>query len=213
MSSVVVVDYGVGNIRSVAQAFRQLGREVDVTSDPKKIIAARNLVLPGVGAFKHAMAELLKRDLVQSILEYAASGKPLLGICVGMQVLFEKGFENGECAGVGLMPGKVERISESDDQTALRKLPHIGWNKLYINGKEHSLKSDWTGAVGIGESFYFVHSFMAVPAPQTETVAVCIYQGLEIPAIVRKNNIVGVQFHPEKSGQKGLMFLREYLSN
>ena len=108
------------------------------------------------------MAELIKRDLVQSILEYAASGKPLLGICVGMQVLFEKGFENGECAGVGLMPGKVERISESDDQTVLRKLPHIGWNKLFIKGKAHSLKSDWTGAVAIGESFYFVHSFSFV---------------------------------------------------
>jgi len=207
-ASVTVVDYGMGNLHSVSRAFEHLGARVELTEDAGRIAEAHRLVLPGVGAFRRGMEELDKRGLIEALRGYAASGRPLLGICLGMQMLFDESDEFGRHEGLRLIPGKVSAIPPRRDSDP-RKIPHIGWNGL--------LKvADWTGTLldGIkeGAEAYFVHSYTAFPADDRHRVAEADYDGFRIAAVVRRDNISGCQFHPEKSGPVGLRILSRFVT-
>lgn len=199
---IAIVDYGVGNIFSLCSSFRAVGAEVKLTADRDEARRADKLVLPGVGAFADAAEKLRACGMWEAILEECAAGKPLLGICLGMQLLFEKSFEYGERDGLGLIPGKVVPIASAIP--AGYKIPHIGWNALHFKGE----KSPLFRYVGEGECVYFVHSYYASECGAS-TIATCEY-GAELTAAVRRGNVVGTQFHPEKSGATGLNILRAF---
>ncbi len=167
--------------------------------------------MPGVGAFADGMAGLRERGFIEPIKEYAKKNRPFLGICLGMQMMLEIGEEFGTHEGLGLIPGKVVRISDTGTDNQLHKIPHIGWNAL----KKTKLFLSWDKSIldGInqGEAVYFVHSFAAVPTYESNRLANCIYNGLEITATVQSNNLYGCQFHPEKSGKVGLRIIENFL--
>ncbi|MGV3489530.1 MAG: imidazole glycerol phosphate synthase subunit HisH [Tuberibacillus sp.] len=191
-----IVDYGMGNVASLRNALQHLGFEAVITDNPSILESATHIILPGVGSFKAAVQEIEQRGLRHTLIELAKV-KPFLGICLGMQLLFTKGTEGGDSNGLNLIPGTVEKI-----QTAY-VLPHIGWNALDI-------VSDQNVFGGFQNQFvYFVHSFVAVTDPKY-IIAQTEY-GTVVPAIVRKNNIYGMQFHPEKSGEVGLTLLQTFL--
>ncbi len=194
---IAIIDYGAGNIFSVKNALDYLGAECRLTSDKSEIESADKLILPGVGAFPAAMEMLVKSGLVDTIKEQAGK-KPLLGICLGMQLLFEKSFEFEECEGLGLIKGHVDRIDEPG-----LVIPHMGWNKLVYN---HSCPL----FNGLEESYvYFVHSYKAF-CDDSELLAYCDY-GSRVPAVVGDGGFVyGTQFHPEKSGAAGLQMLKNF---
>ncbi|QDC51245.1 imidazole glycerol phosphate synthase subunit HisH [Candidatus Methylopumilus universalis] len=207
----ILIDYGMGNILSVKRALEHVGAHVIVSSNPDLISKARRLVLPGVGAFPDAMEELNHRGLASAIKEAVFGSTPLLGICLGMQVLFETSTEFIETSGLGLIPGKVTSIPRERDDGYVRKIPHIGWSALYSDcGKS------WEGTIlkdlAQADSVYFVHSFMAQPSYTKHRIASCNYEGISIPAVVGVENIVACQFHPEKSGEVGLRLLKNFLS-
>ncbi len=199
---VAIVDYGVGNLFSLASSFAAIGVEVTVTSDPAVLRAAERIILPGVGAFGDAAAKLRDSGLGAVVIEQARAGKPLLGICLGMQLLFEKSFEYGEHEGLGLIKGEIRPIA--DVIPADYKIPHIGWNALHF-GKQ---KSDLFRYLKEGDFVYFVHSFYG--ANCEESVIATAEYGAELTAAVASGNVYGCQFHPEKSGAVGLAILRAF---
>ena len=197
MSYIAIVDYGAGNLMSVHNSLDFLGYENKIADTPEVIERAAGVILPGVGAFPDAMDALHASGLTDAVLQ-AAKEKPFLGICLGMQMLFEESDEVRPCKGPGLLPGRIERI-----QTGL-KLPQIGWNALDI------LRPNvMTAGVQQGDYVYFVHSFMAVPAEEGDLAAVTDY-GARVPAMVARGNLFGCQFHPEKSGKVGLKMLQNF---
>ncbi len=210
--AVVVVDYGIGNLLSVTRALESCGASVTVTSDPKLIVEAERLLIPGVGAFADGMAELAERALVEPIQDYASKGRPLLGICLGMQLLFSESEEFGSCAGLDLLAGKVAAIPNLTQSGQWRKTPHIGWNELLRAGGRES----WDGSLlaGVPEmaATYFVHSFSAQPSEFAVRLADCDHEGFMVSAAVQSNHICGCQFHPEKSGEIGLSIVRNFLA-
>ena len=194
---IVIIDYGMGNLHSVNKALKAVGAEVEVTSEAAAIASADKIILPGVGAFGDCMANLEKYGLVPVIQEVLASGKPFLGICLGLQLLFEGSEEAPGVKGLGYFKGQVERI-----KTGL-KVPHMGWNSLRLKTPSPLLsKAD-------GEYVYFVHSFQAVPEDASIITAVCDY-GTEVTAAVGKGSVQAVQFHPEKSSKVGLGILQAF---
>lgn len=207
---VAVIDYGAGNLLSVQRALEQCGAEVTVTADPEQILSAERVVLPGVGAFANAMQALEDLSLVEVIRELAKHKTPLLGICLGMQLLLEESDEFGITAGLRLIPGRVIAVPDITLSGCLQKIPHIGWSQLqpsnFEEGWQHSLLQDNK----LGDSAYFVHSFMAVPKDSINRVADCEYGGHKIAAVISRENITGCQFHPEKSGDVGLKILRRF---
>lgn len=211
MSKVTIIDYGVGNLLSAARALEYCGATVEVTSDPERICRAERLVLPGVGAFGDCVKELASRRIDGAILEFAATGRPLLGICVGMQILFERGTEFGEHAGLGLLLGAVLEIPRLTANGTLRKIPHIGWASLALALGRGNSHGDILTAGTTGDAVYFVHSYHAVPANADSIIATADYQGTAICAAVANENIFGCQFHPEKSGPVGLRILDGFL--
>lgn len=211
MGTVTVIDYGVGNLLSVARALEFCGGEVEVTSDPTKIRSASRLVLPGVGAFGDCIGELRSRRIDDAILQFTASGRPMLGICVGMQIMFEHGTEFGEHTGLGLLSGTVEEIPRVRPDGSIRRIPHIGWAPLDMQGDRAKDSGNFLSSVRTGEAVYFVHSFHAVPSTPELIVATADYDGLAVCAAVAKGNVLGCQFHPEKSGQVGLRILDNFL--
>ena len=194
-----IVDYQVGNLQSVIAAFERLGVTPVVTRDAEVLRRADGIVLPGVGAFPVAMEHLQRFGLVPLLRERAAAGVPLLGICLGMQVLFTRGLEGGDTAGLGLLDGVVRGI----ETTA--KLPHIGWNGLRFNAP-HPIST----YLQLDDEMYFVHSYYA-DCPASEVIAYTQYGGVDIPAIVGRDNVVGCQFHPEKSSRIGSLVLKAFL--
>jgi glutamine amidotransferase len=194
---IAVVDYGMGNLRSVQKAFEFLGYEAKITSDKSGIKDASHVVVPGVGAFRDAMENLGRCGLTEEILKAARSGKPFLGICLGMQILFDKGREFGEYEGLGLIPGEVVPFDVCD-----LKVPHMGWNTVVPF--ENPL-------IGPGEEkyVYFVHSYHPANVPKENILAVTEY-GYPFVSAVMKGNIFGLQFHPEKSGDTGLAILKNF---
>jgi len=203
---ITIIDYGCGNILNLVRAINFIGYEAEVTHDKNKIINSSHVILPGVGAFGNAMEQIKKYELSNTILEYAKSNKPLLGICLGMQILFTESYEFGIHKGLGLIEGKVIKISNEKNKEI--KIPHIGWNEIYPKNN----KSEWKNKILenslIGKSFYFVHSFICLTKDINSTIAVCNYSDIYIPAVVVSNNIFGCQFHPEKSSDNGLAFLK-----
>ncbi len=203
---VTVIDYGMGNLLSVTRALEHCGAEVTTESSPLFIAKAERLVLPGVGAFGNGMAELQQRNLVDAIRNYAATGRPLLGICLGMQMLLDGSDEFGASEGLSLIPGWVRKLPEQ----AGIKLPHIGWSGIRPpSGRnwEDSLLDH----VNPGEEVYFVHSFYADPANPADRLAETPYGAFQFCSVVKKGNITGCQFHPEKSGEAGLDIIRNFL--
>ena len=199
---IAVVDYGVGNLFSLSSSLAAIGAEVVVTGDADVIRAADKILLPGVGAFEDAIAKLRASGLDEVVCEEARKGKPLLGICLGMQLLFEKSYEFGEFEGLGLIEGAVRPIA--DVIPVDYKIPHIGWNALHLVGE----KSPIFQYLNDGDHVYFVHSFYAADC-EKNVIATSEY-GAELTAAVAKDNIFGCQFHPEKSGPVGLSILRAF---
>ena len=198
---IAIIDYGVGNLYSLTSSFRFIGADVTVTSDADVIRSADKLILPGVGAFEDAREKLRTKALDKLIIEEAGKGKPIMGICLGMQMLFERSFEYGEHEGLGLLRGSV--IGMQGRIPSELKIPHIGWNALHMT-REHPLLK----YVSDGDCVYFVHSFYADDC-EDSLIASAEY-GIEITAAVAKGNIMGCQFHPEKSGKVGLSILRAF---
>lgn len=194
---IVIIDYGMGNLHSVNKALKYVGAEVEVTSEAAKIAKADKVILPGVGAFGDCMLNLEKYGLVPVIKETLASGKPFLGICLGLQLLFEGSEEAPGIQGLGFFKGQVEKI-----KTDL-KVPHMGWNSLVLKNPSPLLAKSADGYV------YFVHSFHAVPEDKAIITAVCNY-GIEVTAAVGRANVQAVQFHPEKSSKVGLGILQAF---
>ena len=198
---IAIIDYGVGNLFSLSSSFAAIGVEAVVTSDPAVIRAADRLILPGVGAFEDATYKLRESGMADLVKEEAAKGKPIMGICLGMQLLFEKSFEYGEHEGLGLIKGSVRPISDVIP-TGL-KIPHIGWNALHFTRPNPLFKY-----LKEGEFVYFVHSFYA--ADCDDAVIATAEYGAPLTAAVASRNVMGCQFHPEKSGGVGLSILRAF---
>lgn len=207
---VIVMDYGVGNLLSVQRGLEHCGAKVILTADPEQILAASRVVLPGVGAFGNGMQALERLGLVAVIRELARRKTPLLGICLGMQLLLEESEEFGVTAGLGLIPGRVIPVPNQTLSGATQKIPHIGWSALQpanTTGWQETLLQD----IRTGEAAYFVHSFMAVPTDTAHRLADCMYGGHKIAATIGRDQITGCQFHPEKSGEVGLKILRSFI--
>ncbi len=199
---VAIVDYGVGNLFSLKSSFAAIGVEAVVTGDSDILRSAERIILPGVGAFRDAAEKLRACGLDKVVKELANEGKPIMGICLGMQMLFEKSYEYGEYDGLGLIPGRVVPLSGVID--ASLKIPHIGWNALIMDKEDDPL---WK-YVKNGDCVYFVHSYYA--AQCNENIIAHSEYGAPITAAVRKGNVCGCQFHPEKSGEVGLNILRAF---
>ncbi len=207
---VTVIDYGVGNLLSVQRALEHCGASVYLTSDPERILAARRIVLPGVGAFGDAMQALNQLGLVAAIREIAHRHTPLLAICLGMQLLLEESEEFGVTAGLGLIPGRVIALPTRTLSGDLQKIPHIGWSALQPSGAPGRWKGTLLQDNVPGEAAYFAHSFVAAPIEPAHRIADCVYGGHVIPAAIGLDQITGCQFHPEKSGIVGLKILRRF---
>ncbi len=209
--TVTVIDYGAGNLLNVACAFEYCGATVRVATTADQIKDAGLLVLPGVGAFADAMQELQCCDVVDQIVSHANSGKPLLGICLGMQMLLDASEEFGNHSGLSIIPGRVVPIPEIGANGKPHKIPHTGWNELLKDEFQ-----EWSGTLLEGlpkdPSMYFVHSYMAEPTEKIHRLAYSDYDGCEISAVLKKDNVLGCQFHPEKSGEMGLQIIRGFLA-
>lgn len=201
---IAIIDYGVGNIFSLESSFRYIGQEAVLTSNPAVIEQADKLILPGVGAFGDAAEKLRESGMAEVVLAEAAKGKPLLGICLGMQLLFEKSFEYGEHAGLSLIPGEI--VTMEGVVPVDYKVPHIGWNELHF--PKNKEKSPIFKYLEEGDFVYFVHTYYGTNCEES-TIAVTEY-GAELTAAVARNNVYGVQFHPEKSGETGMKILRAF---
>lgn len=206
MKEVVLVDYGCGNIFSIAKAVEACGASVRLTKDPEEIISASQLILPGVGAFGHCKDKIYQYGLQEPLFEAVKKGTSVLGICVGMQMLLSVSHEQGLHEGLNLISGAVVKI-ESKKENHEKKIPFIGWSKLEMN--TYALDK-WVHQFH-GEWFYFVHSYFAKPNTQEDLLAYYEYFSDPITAIIAKENIIGCQFHPEKSGAVGLKFLSHFL--
>jgi imidazole glycerol-phosphate synthase subunit HisH len=197
---IAIIDYGMGNLHSVSKAVERLGYEAIVTSDPVQILAADGAILPGVGAFGDAMEQLKESNLRDVVIRYAGTGKPLLGICLGMQLLFTQSEEHGSHEGLNLLPGDVVRFRGA------YKVPHMGWNKLaFIQSASPLFEGLEEGHV------YFVHSYHVKPERESDLLAATDYYQ-PVTAIVGKDNVYGMQFHPEKSGEIGMQLLSNFLN-
>jgi glutamine amidotransferase len=208
---VTVVDYGLGNIYSITNALRRFGAEVELTADPGRVSGAERLVLPGVGAFRDGMAGLVERGLVEPLVTFVASGRPFLGICLGMQMMLDRSEEFGDHAGLGLIPGRVAAIPGLGADGSAHKVPHIGWNAIVPSRGEASWQGTLLKGIPAGTPGYFVHSFTAVPADEAHRLADAWYNGLRLAAVIRIGNAYGCQYHPEKSGERGLDMIRNFL--
>jgi len=199
--AIAIVDYGMGNLHSVSKAVERLGYEPLVTGNREELLSADGVILPGVGAFGDAMEQLRRTGLDAVMKEAAAVGKPLLGICLGMQLLFSRSEEHGNHEGLDMLPGSVVRFAGGD-----YKVPHMGWNALQFQKPEHPLLA------GLEEGHvYFVHSYHVLPEAQEDLLAVTDY-GQPVTAIVGRGSVYGMQFHPEKSGELGMSLLRNFLA-
>lgn len=200
---ILIIDYGMGNLGSVKRAFEECGVKVVVSTDPAEADDADALVLPGVGAFRDGMASLVESGWAPRLKSLAQENKPLLGICLGMQLLATRSFEGGEFEGLGLIPGEVVKLIPQQQN---ERVPHVGWNEV-VHDSNHSLFSE----IVSGTDFYFVHSFHFKPVNETDAIATTPYCGSFVSAVARQN-ILGVQFHPEKSSKPGFKLIKNFLS-
>lgn len=197
---IAIVDYGMGNLRSVQKAIEKIGQSAQIVNRPEQIRDASRLILPGVGAFRDAIRELQRLELVDPIREHILSDKPFLGICLGLQMLFERSYEGGEWPGLGILPGEVVRFPPSQDI----KVPHMGWNTVDRSGPVPLLDS-----IPVDASFYFVHSYYVVPNDPA-VIATRTNYGVTFTSMVARGNMFATQFHPEKSQKVGLKLLSNF---
>lgn len=209
---ITVIDYGLSNLRSVQNAFARCGAETLLTSSVADVRAAEALVLPGVGAFRDGMAGLERLGLVEVIRQKAVEGTPLLGICLGMQMLFDESEEFGTCPGLGLIPGRVVKIPAEDVQGKPQKVPHIRWDPLFLAGGHSDFAGTVLEKVTPGQECYFIHSYEAKPAKEADRLADTRYGGRGVCAVAAHGSVVGCQFHPEKSGPVGLSILSQFIN-
>ncbi|MFH0772289.1 MAG: imidazole glycerol phosphate synthase subunit HisH [Candidatus Omnitrophota bacterium] len=232
MNELVIVDYGMGNLRSVSKAFEKVGARVKISDDPKTVSSAERLVVPGVGAFKDAMRQLKRRGLTEAIHEFVDKGRPFLGLCLGLQLIFFDSEEGGINKGLGFIEGKVlkfpKRPLTMEEGAPPLKIPHMGWNQIRIDGQRtaHSRQKKNLNAkrymlnaekmcpllkgIPDGSYMYFVHSYYAEPEDD-DCVAAWTDYGIEFPSVVWSRNIYATQFHPEKSQKLGLEILRNFM--
>ena len=199
---ITIVDYHMGNLRSVQKGIERIGGEARISSDPDEIANAEKLILPGVGAFGDAMTEINRRSLADPIRQFVDSGQPFLGICLGLQLLFERGYEHGEHQGLGILKGDVVRFELPDTM----KVPHMGWNTVTRSGAN---QNQIVTQIDDGTHFYFVHSYYVRPADEKVVALTCDYGG-EFCAAVCRDNLFATQFHPEKSQADGLKLLSAF---
>lgn len=198
---IVIIDYGMGNLKNVYNALKYLNIQSKISNEIKDIKMADKLILPGVGAFNKAMDNLNNLELSNVIKEKVNSGTPLLGICLGMQMIFKKGYENGICEGLGFIDGEVKLLEPKEKV----KIPHIGWNKLEYNKKNNLIN-------GLDENsfVYYVHSYAVTNIKDENLIGFSNYGGIKVPSMVFNGNVYGTQFHPEKSGEVGLKILKNF---
>tara|TARA_A100000164_G_C21571419_1_gene614184 strand:- start:46 stop:678 length:633 start_codon:yes stop_codon:yes gene_type:complete len=205
---IVVIDYGIGNVRSILNSFENQGEKAVLSRNRALILEADGVVLPGVGAFSHGMKNLNKYNLVDIIKDYVNTGKPLLGICLGMQMLLEESEEFGYTKGIGLIKGKVIKLLNEKSKKV--KLPHISWNE--IEQKNIRWNNTILNNIEIGSDMYFVHRFVAKPENLNEILSTTTYSNVEFTSSLKKGNIYGCQFHPEKSGKIGLSIIKNFIN-
>ncbi|WP_294389135.1 imidazole glycerol phosphate synthase subunit HisH [uncultured Clostridium sp.] len=198
---IIIVDYGMGNLKNVYNALKYLNIPSKISNEISEIRSADKLILPGVGAFNKAMYNLNNTGLSDVIKDKVNSGTPLLGICLGMQMIFKKGYENGICDGLGFIDGEVKLLAPTEKV----KIPHIGWNRL-----EYSNKNDLIKGLEENSFVYYVHSYVATNVKDKNLIGFSNYGGIKIPSIVCNDNVYGTQFHPEKSGETGLRILKNF---
>jgi glutamine amidotransferase len=199
---IAIIDYGMANLRSVQKAFEQVGHRAEVVSEPEQVDAADKIVLPGVGAFQDAVATLRERRLDQPILRHIGKGKPFLGVCLGLQMLFDVGYEDGEHRGLGVLKGRCVRFDV--DETMGLKVPHMGWNQLDVRSRSPLVKG-----LPEGCSVYFVHGYHVEPEDES-VVATTTDYGRPFVSSVWRDNVMATQFHPEKSQKVGLQILANF---
>lgn len=199
---VIIIDYGMGNLGSVKRAFEECGGQVEISEEPRDLRQATHIVLPGVGAFTDGMGNLKERGWIKPIRETVDEGIPLLGICLGMQLLAESGIEGGETEGLGLIRGKVDRLIPLDPN---ERIPHVGWNEMHL-----TMKDDLFGNIPDGSDFYFVHSYHFVASDPESIIATTPYCG-HFASVVKNGKVFGTQFHPEKSQRIGFQLIRNFL--
>ena len=212
MNKVTIIDYGIGNIFSVEQAFKKIGVKTVLTSNFQIIEKAKYLVLPGVGAFHKAMQKLKDLELNKAIIQTARKGVPLIGICLGMQMLLDESDEFQVTKGLGLIPGRVEKFPIIEEKKDLIKVPQVNWHEIFPGTSSTSWENSLLKNHNTKESLYFVHSFVAKPSNKDHILANYNCDGIKIPAIIIKDKIIGCQFHPEKSGDTGLKILKNFMS-
>lgn len=209
--TVLVIDYGISNLFSVCRALEYCGAKVIVSNDPKALLSANRVVLPGVGAYSDGMKGLQTHNLDKAILEFFHMGKPLLGICLGMQMLASVSEEFGVHDGLNIIPGRVVAIPQENPQGICHPVPHVGWADLILGDNLSDWQETILDGISEGEAVYMTHSFAVQPNDETHRLANCMYNGVLISAAIRNKNFYGVQFHPEKSGAVGLKILSNFL--
>ncbi|CAI2717003.1 imidazole glycerol phosphate synthase subunit HisH [Nitrospina watsonii] len=209
---VSIIDYGISNLLNVVRAFEHCGAKTQVAESPGDVVDAERLVLPGVGAFADGMNGLRTQNLVEPIKAFCKSGRPFLGICLGMQMMLESSEEFGHHSGLELIPGKVVPVPRVGIDGTPHKIPHIGWNELKLPPQRADWHNTILDTVEPGAPMYFIHSFMAAPINDGHRLADCLYDGQQLTAALNKDNLYGCQFHPEKSGEMGLGIVRKFLN-
>ena len=207
---VSILDYGIGNLLSVRRGVEKCGYNPILVNSNSQIQNSEKLILPGVGAFRDGINLLKQKGFIEGILEFTKKGSPLLGICLGMQMLFDTSDEHGMSDGLGLIPGKVVRIPNTSKNGNLHKIPHISWNKLLKPNNDTLWRNTILANTEVGSNVYFVHSFHAIPSYEDHLLSTTDYNGRSLAGVVKKDNIYGCQFHPEKSGTIGLTILKNF---
>lgn len=207
---VAIINYGLSNLLSIKRAVDLYTNEANITNNYNDVKKADKIILPGVGSFHYGMDCLVNLGLTDIIVEMALEGIPILGICLGMQMLFEEGDEGGLCEGLKLIPGRVEKIPEDDICGHKQNIPHIGWEKILLNANDLNT-SDILKNILSNQEFYFVHSYEVRPKYDRHNIANVKYGGRNICAVAKKDNILGCQFHPEKSGPIGLKIIQNFI--
>ncbi len=207
---ITIINYGLSNLLSVQRAFEHCGAQTLITADKNDVLNADALVLPGVGAFADGMKGLQELELIEAIKQKCAQGTPFMGICLGMQMLFDESDEFGVYKGLGLIGGRVEKIPALDIDGNMQNVPHIGWNKI-SHSENTSFNETELQEIENGDEMYFVHSYEAKPIEAAHNLAHTVYGGRKICAVAKNKNVIGCQFHPEKSGEKGLLIVKQYI--